>query len=112
MNFNIFRNRKRAAQAVCAPTMTKKETQYVRIVRLLSQNNRISPRDCIRNAAGMITTKLSTRIGEIENKTGIVFNRKRDPKTRFMVYSCYSVDDLETLRAAYLPEYKPLNSDR
>lgn len=87
-----------------------KETQYVRIVRKLSERNCISPADCLRRP--FITTKLSTRIGEIEDKTGIVFDRKRDPETRFMTYSCFTVDDLEALRARFLPEYKPLSNKR
>lgn len=111
--FNIFLKGRKAAQAqhladeAVKPT---KETQYVRIVRVLSKCNRITPADCLRKP--FITTKLSTRIGEIEDKTGIVFKRDRDPETRFRIYSCFTVDDLETLRAFFLPEYKPLDSSR
>lgn len=109
---SIFNRRKAAHIENLATEAEKptKETQYVRIVRQLSKRNRISPADCLRRPC--ITTKLSTRIGEIEKKTGIVFVRKRNPETRFMEYSCYCVNDLETLRATYLPEYKPLDSSR
>ena len=107
--FSIF-NRKKAAQIEHAPEKPTKETQYVRIVRLLSKRNRISPADCLRYPC--ITTKLSTRIGEIENKARIIFKRERNPETRFMEYSCYTPDDLELLRAMYLPEYKPLDNSR
>lgn len=106
---NIFKKgRREAAQASYAPVEEYKETQHVRIVRFLSKRNSISPRDCIRYIP-WITTKLSTRIGEIEDRTGIVFKRERDPETRFMTYSCFTPDDLITLCQIYLPECNSLN---
>lgn len=105
---NIFKKgRREAAQASYAPVKEYKETQHVKIVRLLSKYNRISPADCLRRPC--ITTKLSTRIGEIEDRTGIVFKRERDPETRFMTYSCFTPDDLITLCQIYLPECNSLN---
>ncbi len=105
---NIFKKgRREAAQASYAPVKEYKDTQYVKIVRLLSERKRISPADCLRYPC--ITTKLSTRIGEIEDRTGIVFKRERDPETRFMTYSCFTTEDLVTLCETYLPECNPLN---
>ena len=104
---SIF-NRRKAAHiehlATEAETPTK-ETQYARIVRLLDKRGTISPQDCLRHPR--VTTKLSTRIGEMERKTGIAFVRGRDPETRFRTYACANSADLETLKSYYLKDYIP-----
>lgn len=79
----------------------KKETDYTNIIRELSLNNRMSTLDAVRKCG---TTKLPTRIGEIEKKHNIRFKRvwstSYTSHKKFYVYSL-SQKDLKMLMKIY-----------
>lgn len=98
MSIFNFTKRQEEAEAAFAPVVNKKGQQQ-RIVEWLDKYGFITPLACI-HAVPMITTKLSTRIGEIERKTGVEFKHDRMPDNRCMKYTC-TPEDLETLKGYY-----------
>lgn len=79
-------------------TPTKKYTQQQRICQHLDRFGFITPKACILRVP-MITTKLSTRIGEMERKVGVKAKRTKDAEG-FVRYE-FTRDAIETLKAWY-----------
>lgn len=63
-----------------------RRTQHMRIVEWLDRFGFITPLACMRSVP-MITTKLSTRIGELERKAGVTLKREVQQPSKFVRYS-------------------------
>ena len=86
-----------------APSPASKATQHTRIIRELVLNGGfVTPMGCIHRVP-CITTKLSTRIGEIEAKSGVKFTRERMEPSHFIKYSC-TPEQLNILKNLFLNE--------
>lgn len=99
-----------AAQVESAPTTAQRLTQHQRIVQLLNRNEK---HEIDQKIAGWLTvcytTKLATRIGEMERAAGVTLQRRRDPATRFTKYKA-TPDVLAALNDFYFPKKKEICS--
>lgn len=76
-----------------------KTTQYKKITEWLDRFGFITPLACMRSVP-MITTKLSTRIGEMERKTGVTLKREVQQPSKFVKYSATRAQ-VEELKKVY-----------
>ena len=87
------------ANAQAAEMPRTKRTQYQRIVEHLERfDGHIHPMAAIH---GRITTKLSTRLGEMNARVGVTCKKERDSVTGFVHYR-YKADAVQALHDYYI----------